>query len=428
MASAEELYHTLVAVLALLLVSHLFGYLFSWLRLPPVIGEICGGLVLGPTLLGTLAPNVSQALFAGDPRVPLVLSMAYNFGFMLLMFCSGIAMKNLVGKGQRRLSVTLAIFGTVIPLGFGLLGSQIDAINLQSYLGPAGNPLALALVFAVAIAVTSLPVLSRIFIDLGIMNTRFARICLSASVLDDVILYVVLAIALSLVQDPTSAWGLIPKAVSGLTMPPKLAIVAVSNLAFVLAALTVGRRLLALLELVFLNWLSERNPVAFLLAVMVAVCVLSLLLGIPLVLGAFCAGLIGASSRVANQEQIDRVQRFAFAFFVPLYFAMVGFRLNLHQDFEWLFFTAFLIVASLIKSLSIYAGAAAAGARNPLRINLAIVMNARGGPGIVVASVAFDAAIIDARLYTSLVLLAIVTSLLAGAYLGFRTKRGLALE
>lgn len=428
MTSAEELYHTLFALLALLVSAHLFGYLFSWMRLPPVIGEICGGLVLGPTLLGTLAPHVSQALFSSDPRVPVVLSMTYNFGFMLLMFCSGLAMKNLLEKGQRRLSVTLAVFGTVIPLGFGLLGSRIEAIGLESYLGPSGNPIALALVFAVAIAVTSLPVLSRIFIDLGIMQTRFARICLSASVLDDVILYVVLAVALSLVQGPTTSWGLVPAAVSGLDLVPKLGLVAAANLAFVMAALTVGRRVIPILERVFLHWLTERNPVAFLLAVMVSVCVLSLLLGIPLVLGAFCGGLVASSSRVADQEHIDRVQRFAFAFFVPIYFALVGFRLNLQQNFEWFFFVSFLVVASLIKSMSIYAGAAVAGARNPLRMNLAIVMNARGGPGIVVASVAFDAGIIDARLYTSLVLLAIVTSLLAGAYLGYRTKRGLALE
>lgn len=428
MISSEELYHTLFALLALLVAAHLFGYLFSWMRLPPVIGEICGGLVLGPTLLGTLAPHVSQALFAGDPRVPVVLSMTYNFGFMLLMFCSGLAMKNLIEKGQRKLSITLAVFGTIIPLGFGLLGSRTAAIGLESYLGPSGNPLALALVFSVAIAVTSLPVLSRIFIDLGMIQTRFARICLSASVLDDVILYVVLAVALSLVQSPATSWGLVPVAISGLDLAPKLALVAAANLAFVLTALTVGRWLLKILERVFLHWLTERNPVAFLLAVMVSVCVLSLLLGIPLVLGAFCGGLVASSSRIADQEHIDRVQRFAFAFFVPLYFALVGFRLNLQQNFEWLFFVSLLVAASLIKSLSIYAGAAVAGAHKQFRMNLAIVMNARGGPGIVVASVAFDAGIIDARLYTTLVLLAIVTSLIAGAYLGICAKRGVALE
>ena len=108
----------------------------------------------------------------------------------------------------------------------------------------------------------------------------------------------------------------------------------------------------------------------------------------------------------------------------PLYFAVVGLRLDLAHHFDPLFFLAFLICACLAKSLSCYAGARLAGEDRFGARNLAVALNARGGPGIVLASVAYDAGIINAAGYTTLVLLAIVTSQAAGAWLEYVLRKG----
>jgi Kef-type K+ transport system membrane component KefB len=111
------------------------------------------------------------------------------------------------------------------------------------------------------------------------------------------------------------------------------------------------------------------------------------------------------------------IKSFSLAFFIPLYFALIGFGLDLIHGFSPVFFLVFLVAACGIKALSVYAGARVAGETNGSSWNLAVAMNARGGPGIVVASTAFTAGIIAQPFYAVLVLLAIVTSLLAGAWL-----------
>ncbi len=111
------------------------------------------------------------------------------------------------------------------------------------------------------------------------------------------------------------------------------------------------------------------------------------------------------------------VTSFALAFFIPIYFAMIGLGLDLVHGFSVVFFAGFLLAACAIKSLSVFVGARLAGETSGSSVNLAVAMNARGGPGIVVASTAFAAGIISQPFYAVLVLLAIVTSLAAGAWL-----------
>jgi len=111
------------------------------------------------------------------------------------------------------------------------------------------------------------------------------------------------------------------------------------------------------------------------------------------------------------------VTSFALAFFIPIYFAMIGLGLDLVHGFSLVFFVGFLLAACVIKSISVYLGARAAGETSGSSLNLAVAMNARGGPGIVVASTAFAAGIISQPFYAVLVLLAILTSLAAGAWL-----------
>ena len=105
------------------------------------------------------------------------------------------------------------------------------------------------------------------------------------------------------------------------------------------------------------------------------------------------------------------------AYFIPIYFAVVGLRLDLIEGFDLPFFVIFLAVACSAKALSVWVGARIAGESRAGARNLAIALNARGGPGIVLASVAFDAAIIDRTFYAVLVMLAVITSLIAGSWL-----------
>ena len=140
---------------------------------------------------------------------------------------------------------------------------------------------------------------------------------------------------------------------------------------------------------------------------------------------AFVVGLItGWGSPSSRSEPAQAVHAFATNFFVPVYFAVVGLKLDLVHSFAPLLTLLFIAFACLVKAGSVYAGARWAGCPPVKSVNLAVAMNARGGPGIVLATLAYDAGIVNATLFTTLVLTAVITSLMAGSWLDRAIRRG----
>jgi Kef-type K+ transport system membrane component KefB len=158
---------------------------------------------------------------------------------------------------------------------------------------------------------------------------------------------------------------------------------------------------------------------------LLAYCVIAGALGVNVVFAAFLAGFaVVHKKRRLFAEALDAIGKVSFAFFIPIYFALVGLKLDLVRAVSWRMLLLFLVGTCAIKLLSVALAGRLAGFRGLDLINLAFTTNARGGPGIVLASVAFDAGIINATFYTTLVLAAVLTSQLAGAWLEYVLLRG----
>ncbi|MHB1936570.1 MAG: cation:proton antiporter domain-containing protein [Acidobacteriaceae bacterium] len=169
--SDAELFSVLFSLLLLVGSAQLLGYLFVRLRQPKVIGEILAGVTLGPALLGRF-PFVSGLLKSADQGH--ILTFIYWLGLLLLMFLSGAETRELFSREERREVGWLAIVGTGVPFVLALtFGSWLIRPALA---GPHGNRISLIIILAVGVAVTSVPVVSKIFADLKILHTRFARL------------------------------------------------------------------------------------------------------------------------------------------------------------------------------------------------------------------------------------------------------------
>jgi Kef-type K+ transport system membrane component KefB len=398
----------LLPLLLLLALAHLLGHLFVRLRQPRVCGEILAGIVLGPALLGRL-PSVAHAM-APAHQPSGVFGFIYALGLLLLMFLSGAEMRQLFTRDERREAGVLAAVGTGLPfvLAIGFSGWLIR----PSLLGPDGNRPALMLVLGIAVAVTSVPVLAKIFADLKILHTRFARLVLGVAVLEDIGLWLALALATAL-------------AGRGKLVPRQLAFHLAATVAFFGLGLTLLPRLVKRINKARLNFFARQSPIAYSLAVLFAYCALAGALGVSLVFAAFLAGLaVVHKKRRLFAESLDALGKISFAFFIPLYFAIVGLKLDLVRGFALYMFVAFLLGSCAVKVLAVALAGRCAGFRGLDLLNLAITTNARGGPGIVLASVAFDAGIISASFYTTLVLAAVLTSQIAGAWLDLVLRRG----
>lgn len=426
--TGEQTAQMLTALAVLLVAVHVMGNAFVRMRQPRVIGEFVAGLLLGPTLLSQLFPEVMAWIFPDSGPVAAVLGAVYQLGLLLLMYCSGAEIRSLFDRGERRTIVGVILGGILVPFLLGLL--LISIIDAGTLRGPNANPESFALVFGIAIAITSIPVISRILFDLGVIGTSFSRIVLGAAVAEDVVLYVALAVALGVAEsNQSSPFGLpgvlSPDPTSGWNIAYHVA----AEAAFLGIALLLGPRLLRRTLSARPNFLGRVDPLALQLAFMFTVSALCVVLGIAAMLGAFVSGIIvGTAKSEAVIQSGESIKRFSFAFFIPCYFALVGFQLDLLHDFDVLFFAGFLFFATAVKGASVYVGARLAGERHPTALNLAAAMNARGGPGIVLASTAFGAGIVSRSFFASLVMLSIVTSMLAGIWLDRIVRSGRPLR
>lgn len=406
--SNYELTSVLFLLLLLLGLAQLLGHFFTKLRQPRVVGEILAGVALGPALLGRwsfLSKFVTAAGHQGH-----ILDFIYWLGLLLLMFLSGAETQQLFSRNERREVGWLTMVGTGIPFALGLtLGPWLVRPSLA---GPLGNRVALIIILAVGVAVTSVPVVSKIFADLKILHTRFARLVLGVAVLEDIVLWLALAVATAL----ASKTALKPK---------ELATHLICTFGFFLLGLTLVPRLVKAVNKSRWNILARQSPIGYTLAVLLTYCVVAGALNVSLVFAAFLAGFaVVHKKRRLFAEALDAIGKVSFAIFIPVYFAIVGWKLDLVRGLSFWMLAAFLIGSCLVKIVSVSLAGRFAGFRGLDLINLAITTNARGGPGIVLASVAFDAGIISSQFYTTLIITAVLTSQLAGAWLEHVLRQG----
>ena len=194
LVSSSDLTSVLSILLLLIALAQLLGYVFMKLRQPKVVGEILAGVVLGPAIVARLSS--ASWILETTQRQASLLNFVYWLGLLLLMFLSGAETQQLFTRDERREVGWLAIVGTGIPFVLGLIvGPWLIGPNLA---GPNGNRISLIIIFAVGVAVTSVPVVSKIFADLKILHTRFARLVLGVAVLEDIVLWLALAVATAL--------------------------------------------------------------------------------------------------------------------------------------------------------------------------------------------------------------------------------------
>ncbi|HKR27396.1 MAG TPA: cation:proton antiporter, partial [Acidobacteriaceae bacterium] len=345
--SNAEITTVLFALLLLVGAAQVLGYIFVWLRQPKVVGEILAGVVLGPALLGRI-PAVGH-LLAGAQHQGNILDFVYWLGLLLLMFLAGAETQQLFTRDERREVGWLTIVGTGLPFLVGLL--LAPWVIRPSLTGPNGNRMSLTIILAVGVAVTSVPVVSKIFADLKILHTRFARLVLGVAVLEDIVLWLALAIATAVAGKA----ALHPRAMS---------LHLLLTVAYFVLGLTLVPRAVKRLNKARFNIVAKYSPVGYSLAVLLGYCVVAGLMDVSLVFAAFLAGFaVVHRKRRIFADALEAIGEVAFAFFIPAYFAIVGLKLDLIRGVSLWMMVAFIGGTCLLKVLSVSLAARCAGFR-----------------------------------------------------------------
>jgi len=372
-----------------------------WLRQPQVIGEMIAGVILGPSLLGTVAPELQQFLFPPGSK-PLLNAVA-QIGIAIYMFLVGLDFRSDDFKSNAPSAVAISVSGIAVPFLIAIVATPW--LMQQPGLFTAGVSTYNATLFlGAAIAITAFPVLARIIHDRGLSGTIIATQALSAAAIGDAVAWCVVAVVLaSLGAGAGIAW---------------LAIVG----GMVLAALLIllGPRLFAPL-----GRLAEREHEAGqplspgVLAAALMLCTLSAwvseAIGLHAVFGAF---LIGAAMPrgVFAQRLRQLLEPFTLVFLLPVFFTYSGLntRLTMVDTPELLWITAAILGASIFaKFVACWAAALIAGQGNRRALGLGALMNARGLTELIIVNIGLSAGIIGPALFSMLVLMAIVTTLMA---------------
>src|SRR5437899_12153004 len=260
----------------LLFTAHSFGFLFYEAKLLRVIGEIFVGLVLGPTFLAYVAPDAEHLVFGAFVSEGALISLISYFGLVLLMFISGFEIQTSFSREERKIATSFLVGATVVPFVIGMLVPYV--YNFAPYSGLNGNSLSLAIIVGIGVSVTSIPVISKIFIDLRIMDTRFAKIVLAIATVEDVIQFGALAIATGVGTSASASLSLV-------------VFTALVTVAFFAAALLLLPRMIRYTIRSRFNILIRTHPSRYALFLCFALVALASLLNVNIIFGAFLAGI-----------------------------------------------------------------------------------------------------------------------------------------
>jgi Kef-type K+ transport system membrane component KefB/nucleotide-binding universal stress UspA family protein len=388
--------------LAVLVTSaRLLGELMRRLGQPAVIGELAAGVLVGPSVLGFLAPGVFAWLFPVDPvQSGLLLAVAW-VGVALLLVVTGFEtdLELLADLGRQAASVATGSLVLPLVLGFGL-GWILPA----TLIGPEGDRITFAAFAAVALAISALPVIARILIDLHLIRRNLGQVTIAAAMANDLVGWLLLGTIAGVV------------AAGGFDLAGLLTTVLAIGVFFGLA-LTVGQRLTdrALRSARKGEYGVVRSLTVVIVVALVAGAVTQAI-GVEAVLGAFVAGIVLGRSRYQRREVLATLESVTHAFVAPVFFATAGLfmDLTLLADPELLRWALIVIaVAAVAKLAGSYVGARVGGLSSREGLVIGMGLNARGALEIVVATIGLGLGVLNDASYTIVVLMAMVTSMMA---------------
>jgi Kef-type K+ transport system membrane component KefB/nucleotide-binding universal stress UspA family protein len=397
----HELLIVLLELAVLLLVSRTAGELMQKVNLPPVVGELLAGVLLGPSVLGALLPNIQHQIFPRDQMQSNLLSVVSWLGVLFLLIVTGLEtdLNLIIRKGKTALMISMG--GIIVPFITGLgLGYFLP----DSFLADPSKRLVFMLFIATAMSISAVPVIAKVLMDLNLIRRDIGQITLAAGMTDDTIGWILLSVVAGLATSGTIDIKSVLGSVLG----------AVLFLAF---AFTVGRSLM----IQVLRWVDDRvgGPTASLSAVLViglAASALTHSLGIEAALGAFVTGILAGQAPRFSREAGRTLELITVSFLAPIFFAAAGLKVNLLQLLTpkiFLVGLVVLVIACIGKFTGAYIGSRLSGLSHWEGLALGSGMNARGAMEIIVATIGLSLGVLNQQMYSIIVMVAIVTSLMA---------------
>lgn len=389
----------LAALAVIIGVARLTGYLAGRLGQPSVIGEIAGGIVLGPSVLQAFWPGLGETLLT--PDITSTLDIVAQLGLVLFVFIAGLEVRPRALAGRASLLVMISHAGMAIPL---LCGVLLGVAGYAAFAPQGVQVVPFALFIGLSMSITALPVLARILEDRGWKGTRLASLVLAGAAINDLVAWCLLAVVLALAGAGSGG-----------------AVLATVALTAVLIGILTGLGIW--LRRGRVRWAGSLGLVPVLVAVLLTA-VATEFTGVHAVFGAFLLGVVIPAESV-TARRFQSAAGLLQPMMLPVFFAMSGLRTDITQlggDLGmWACCAAVLVVAIASKVVPTSLAARSMGMTGREALQVGGLMNCRGLTEIIVLNIGLSAGLIDTRVFTMLVLMALVSTVLTSAFLPARS-------
>ena len=399
--SPIEIESFLLQIAVLLGVAYIGGQILKRWNQPTLIGNILGGVLLGPTILGHWFPEFQILIFKPDQTQANMLSAITWVGLLLFLMEAGIDVNLNVLRRTGSQSFWVSAGGLVVPM---LSGFMLGALIPDNFLVKPSDRFTLSLFLAVSMSISALPPIAMVLREKSMLRHKIGQIALGSAMIDDIVAWILVAVMTSLYITGHFD-GLAAAKTSG------------AALMFLGISYAIARPLMTR----FISWHNGISPgasaqLSVLIFFGITGGVITSWLGLESALGVFVIGILIGAAPSLQKNAVHALSLIVSAFLAPLYFGLAGLRLNLWTVLEWDTFSlllAVLSVAFISKLIGVYLGASIAGLSKWERLSLGFGMNARGGTEIIIATIGLSIGLLPKEIYSIIVVMAIVTVIMA---------------
>jgi Kef-type K+ transport system membrane component KefB len=382
----------------ILLLARFFAELGKKIKMPIVMGEILLGILLGPTVFGSMYPDLFGSIFPKVGSAKIAMDGITNLAVVMLLFVAGMEVQLQIMLKQGKAAVYTSLTSMIIPFALGFTAVWFFP-NLFNY--TPERKLVYALFFGIAMAVSALPVITRILMDLNLFKTKVGMIIIAAAIFDDLIGWIIFSFVLSLMGQEgeiTNIWFTI-----GMI------------LGFGLFMLIIGRYIINRA----LPWIQKNlSWPGGVLSIALGFCFLGAAfteyIGLHAILGAFIVGIAFGDSVHLQEREREIIHQFVTNVFAPLFFVSIGFKVNFIENFDLPLVLLVLFLAVGCKVFGATLGGYLGGLTKRESLAVGFGLNARGAMEIILGTLALNAGLIDSKMFVALVVMALLTSMISG--------------
>jgi Kef-type K+ transport system membrane component KefB/nucleotide-binding universal stress UspA family protein len=395
----------------LLLVGRLMGEAAQRIGQPSVMGQLIGGLLLGPSFFGVLWPAGQHAVFPMDGAQKSMIDAVSELGILMLLLLTGMETDLQLVRRVGRAAIAVALAGVAVPFACGFaLGEFLPA----EFLPDPNTRVVTAIFLGTALAISSVKIVAVVVREMNFMRRDLGQIIVASAILEDTIGWVIIAVAFGLAAAGTIDLWSVGRAVIGTGL-------------FMLASFTLGQRIVSrLIRWANDNFRSDFPVITTILIVMAIMALTTQLIGVNTVLGAFVAGILIGQSPILTRHIDEQLRGLIVALFMPVFFGVAGLNADLtilHSPALALLAVGLIVMASIGKFTGAFIGGTVGGLSRAESFALGCAMNARGSTEVIVASLGLSTGLLTQNLFTLIVTMAIVTTMAMPTMLRWALKR-----